>query len=88
MDEETLNKENYKTRDIYLAATLITIGYNDYKIDKTDRLCYFIFPIDIFNDEIDQGVEADVDKFFAGNLLVDPKKLFQTFIDLKHRMWD
>ena len=75
------NTSDFSTKDIYLAATLLTIGYSYYTLKKEDRIFYFIF------DNPDGKIELQVDEYWAGNILVDPKALFNSFRELKGRMY-
>jgi rubredoxin len=86
-----ISQTEYSTKDIYLASTLIAIGYKWYRIEKNGRQCYFIF--DISSVDPPKGTspntffETEVDDYWAGNLLVDPKQLFNAFKELKARIY-
>lgn len=81
----------YKTKDVYIASTLIAIGFNNYKIERNGRQCFFIFSSD--NTDHPDGLgpidylEIQVEKYWNGSLLVDPKSLFNAFKELKTRMF-
>lgn len=85
----------YKTKDVYLASTLIAFGYKNYRIERNGRQCYFIFDPYIISppkEPIDftpvSFLELQVDEYWAGNLLLDPKELFNAFKELKNRMYE
>lgn len=85
------NISYYKTKDIYIASTLITLGYTKYRIERNGRQCFFIFIID--NEDAPEcfgmidALELDVEKYWNNDLLVDPKRLFNAFKELKTRMF-
>lgn len=87
---EMLSTE-YSTKDIYLASTLIALGYKWYRIEKNGRQCYFIF--DAGSVDPPKGtspkalLELEVDNYWGGNLSVDPKELFNAFKELKARIY-
>jgi hypothetical protein len=72
---------DFRTKDIYLASALITSGY-DYLLRKEGIQFSFCF--------IDKkdAIQIDVDNYWNGNLLLDPKKVFDAFKQLKTRIND
>lgn len=75
----------YCTRDIYLAATLITLKFGliniDYQIEGQRR-----FPVGYFNfEETPQLLEAE-SKFWQKKLVVEPRDLFTCMRGLKTRL--
>lgn len=85
------NISKYKTKDVYIASTLITLGYTKYQIERNGKQCFFIFIID--NEDAPEGfgpidiLEEDVEKYWNNALSVDPKRLFNSFKELKTRMF-
>jgi len=80
----------YKTKDVYLAATLLSIGYKDYRIERNGKQCFFIFDYqeeNLDNNISKTGLEVTVDEYWQGSLIVDPKLLFNSFRELKNRMY-
>jgi len=80
----------YRTKDVYLASTLLALGYSEYRIERNGKQCFFIFDYDdkgISNDISKTGLEVTVDEYWTGNLEIDPKKLFNSFRELKTRMY-
>ena len=81
----------YRTKDVYIAATLIALGNNNYRIERNGKQCFFIFT----NDNTDhpdglgpiEFIEIQVEQYWTGNLLIDPKSLFNAFKELKNRMY-
>jgi len=78
-----LDISEYKTKDIYLAATLITRGFKQYYIQRNGRQCYFIF-----DQDGERNPQVEADNYWMGNLLVDPKELFNSYKELKNRMFN
>ena len=80
------NMDTFSTKDIYLASSLIAVGHTSYTIEKKDKIALFTFkPMDT-PEETALGV--DVDKYWQGNLSVDPKSLFNCFKELKNRIYE
>lgn len=80
----------YRTKDVYIASTLIALGYNEYRIERNGKQCFFIFDTNesgLLNEVAKAGIEVTVDQYWSGGLLVDPKKLFNSFRELKTRMY-
>ena len=78
---------DYTTTDIYLASTLSAL---DYQLEEiTQDGSKFIFHFDKVNKKTAlDTVSLDADEYWTGNLLVDPKKLFTEFKEIKARMYD
>ncbi|MCS7317515.1 MAG: DUF5659 domain-containing protein [Candidatus Dojkabacteria bacterium] len=53
-----------KTKDIWLAAALITLNFNPLAIDKEGEIIYFTFPDD-------KNIKTVVDNFEAGTLKIN-----------------
>jgi hypothetical protein len=80
----------YRTKDVYIASTLIALGYNQYRIERNGKQCFFIFDTDepgLSNEIARTGLEVTIDEYWSGNLKVDPKELFNSFKELKTRMY-
>ena len=71
----------YSTKDIYIASTLIALGHQRYDLIKNGRIFYFEF-------DDDGKIPLEVDEYWAGNLLIDPKSLFTAWKELKTRMYE
>lgn len=81
----------YKTKDVYLASTLITLGFNHYRIERNGRQCFFIFTDSSTHPDglgLIDYIEVKVDEYWSGNLKLDPKELFNSFKELKNRMFN
>lgn len=66
----------YRTRDQWISATLFALNK---KLDSSEWLndeCWFVF-------ENKEKCEAIVKKYFAGELRVDPRNLFNALKDIK-----
>ena len=76
---------DYNTTDIYLASTLSALDYT--LEDITQEGGKFIYH---FSDNDPKGppIESDADQYWTGNLLINPKKLFTEFKEIKARMYD
>lgn len=73
-----MEREIYQTSDIGLAATLLTIGCDVKGINPTDpRRIIFIFDVD---------VAEKAEDYWNGNLLVNPKEVFNNRSDLLSRV--
>lgn len=81
----------YKTKDVYIASTLIALGFCNYKIERNGRQCFFVFKDgDIDHPDglgIIDYIEIQVEKYWNNSLLIDPKSLFNAFKELKTRMF-
>jgi hypothetical protein len=80
----------YTTKDVYLASTLLALGYEKYRIERNGRQCFFIFDTEEkgLSKEISKtGLEVQVDLYWAGEVMVDAKKVFTAFRELKNRMF-
>ena len=79
---------DYITTDIYLAATLSALDFVLEEITEEGNkfLFHFINPQDPKPTLEIMDIEAE--EYWTGNLLVDPKKLFSEFNEIKARMYD
>lgn len=71
----------YKTKDLYLATTLVALDYPLNKLEKEGAIFFFVFPKD-------PKLESEIDRYWTGKLLIDPMKLFNAFKTLKARMYN
>lgn len=78
---------DYSTTDIYLAATLSALDYSLEEITHEGSKFIFHFCQTISNDP-SIPISVDADQYWTGNLLVDPKRLFSEFKQIKARMYD
>jgi hypothetical protein len=69
-----------KTKNIYLASSLIARGYTDYKLIKEGTQAEFIF-----NNYTD-AIQDDIENYWNDELLVSGKKVFSVFKELKIRI--
>jgi hypothetical protein len=67
----------YETTDIYIASTLHALGYQVMEITG-DQKKTFSFVAE---------AEQDANRFFQGQLVVDPSRLFYSFKTLKQRIY-
>lgn len=79
----------YITKDIYLAATLSSLGYILLEITQEGTTFFFHFDnsTTLPNSSIPE-VEFEAEQYWINNLLADPKKLFESFKNIKARMYD
>ena len=78
---------DYTTSDIYLSATLSALNYRLEEITQEDNKFVFHF----YKTNIKEpsfAIALNADEYWAGNLLVDPKRLFSEFKEIKARMYD
>ncbi len=78
---------DYTTTDIYLAATLSALDYILAEITQEETKFVFHFDKPDSKDP-PFAVAVDADQYWTGNLLVDPKRLFSEFKEIKARMYD
>lgn len=76
------NKDNiYKTSDLSLATTL-TLYYSVQSVDKSNlKRVFFLFTKD-------KNFDLYVERFYRGELRVDPQKYFQHLKILKNRIYN
>jgi hypothetical protein len=79
-----LKTSPYETKDIYVAAYLIELGYTKYTLIKNDKQFFFVFD----NNEDQHLIENCVDRYWDDDIKVSPKKLFTCFRELKFRMYN
>jgi len=72
---------DFSTKDIYLASTLISIGYLYFLQKKETQFTFY------FQDDETKSIDSTVDKYWNGNLICDPKKAFDSFKELKTRIF-
>jgi len=79
MEEE---KKAYSTRDIYLSATLVTLGFEitkvDYQIEGDRRK-----PVGYFNFDPTEKFEAAVQEYWKGNCTIEPRAFVTNLWSLK-----
>lgn len=70
----------YKTKDLAESAALIATGHKLTRINREERICFFIF---------ENGKECkDVsDKYFFGKLLVNARDFYEAMNLLKNRIF-
>lgn len=83
--------EDFKAKDIYLAASLVSSGFEVKRLEKIKQKnyteYYFVFNV---QSRLDPNIRIDgfVSKYWAGNLFVDAKHLFSNFRELKNRLYN
>lgn len=71
----------FLTYDIGLAAALITLGYNLYKVDKLDKKkCQFIF-------NRDEHIDKMVDEYWDDKLTLLVRSFYDNLKMLKNRLY-
>ncbi len=73
---KNLNKNIFKTKDQYIASTLYTLGAKLHSTEWSGRECFFVF------ENLGQCKKI-VTGYFSGELLVDPRILFDSFKTIK-----
>jgi hypothetical protein len=76
----------YKTKDIYIASALLALGFILDDLTKEETIFYFNFADN--RDKIPYEIQTAVEDYWKGQLLVDPKKLFTSFKEIKSRMYN
>lgn len=78
---------DYTTTDIYLAATLSALNY---VLDEiTQEGSKFVFHFQTPEDAPTKNIiSIEAEEYWTGNILVDPKKVFSEFKEIKSRMYD
>lgn len=77
------NEKTYQTKDVYLAATLLALGYDIIDMPKKEKQFTFIF------DNTEDRIEKDVDKYWSGDLSIkNVKSVFTSYRDLRARMFN
>lgn len=74
--------EHIKISDLGLATTLETLGFHILKLEKDfsrDNLYFFLF-------EKTRELEKIIQKYWSGDLEVEPKKFWQECRDIKSRI--
>jgi hypothetical protein len=73
--------ELYKTKDIYIAATLFACDFEFEETEWTSEECFFVFR------DKDKAEEA-VRKYFTNELRVSPRLLFDSFKNIKALLYN
>lgn len=74
-----MNQE-YKTKDLAEASALITTGNNLKRIEREDRICFFIF-------EGGENCQKISNKYFFGELMVNARSFYEAMVRLKNRIF-
>lgn len=85
MNKQNPTTEYYSTRDIYVASAILATGlFPIYTINKEGKIYYFVFmyssPYEIRPDDV-------VIQYWNGDLVIEAKKLFSAFKEIKNRMY-
>jgi hypothetical protein len=74
--------ETFSTRDLYLAATLMTLGFGiisvDYQVEGTRNM-----PVGYFNFEDSPEIKSAEQKYFQGSLAIEPRTFVTNLRGLK-----
>ncbi len=77
--------ESYSIRDIYLAATLVTMGFYvtnvDYQIEGANNR-----PVGYFNFDNTPELEKTVQDYWQGNLVVEPRTFITNLKGLRSQV--
>jgi len=73
--------EFFATYDIFLSSALDCLGYKIDCVDKSGgkRCCFYFVR--------DDGLDDSIQGYWAGQLRVEPKKLFSSLKNLKSRIY-
>lgn len=74
--------EAYSTKDVYLTATLLACDCDIQSMKKDGKQFTFFITSENGN------VQEFVDKFWAGELPIDAKKLFNSYREMRARMYN
>lgn len=74
----------YKTKDLYLASFLLASGFENYTIEKNNSIVYFIFEPN--DDDPKKIINIEIDNYWQNNSLVNTKKLFNAYKELRLRI--
>jgi len=81
LQEDIDRMTQFSTSDFNLANCLVSLGFSVYKIDKSNpEKCQFIF-------ERNSGLDNTINKFWANQLRINPKILFDNQRFLKSRIY-
>jgi hypothetical protein len=72
----TITKKTYKTKDQFIASTIYSLGGKINSIPREDKECFFVF-------DNKEQCEMWVIKYYAGELKIDPRLLFDAFKTIK-----
>jgi len=81
MPDEILNNL-FKTKDIYLASTLVALGFK-YFLTKKEKQFFFSF-----EDNEEEMLHVEIANYWDKNLEIDAITLFNAFKELKSRMYE
>lgn len=79
----------FRTQDIYIASTLLTLDFPIVKLEKEGNIFYFIFKKErellIVGDNLTPEKVAEA--YWTNGVKVEPNKLFNSFKHLKGMMY-
>ena len=70
------NVDNYKTKCQFLASTLYALGQKLTSSEKVDGRVFMFF-------EDKKKCEEIISRYYSGDLRIDPRKLFDSFVAVK-----
>jgi hypothetical protein len=76
-----MNNE-YKTKDIYVSAVLLVLGYRLSDITTSGKIAFFHF------ENPEENIEYVVQNYWTNQIDVPAMSLFTAFKELKHMMYD
>lgn len=74
-------QEEFITKDVYLTASLLATGCTLEKLERHDKQI-------TFHVKCDEDIQVHIDKYWAGELLLDAKTLFNSWRELRSRMYN
>jgi hypothetical protein len=84
-------KTGYKTKDIYLASTLLCLGYTIDELQETEeegkKTFFFVFSDPNIDTNGHDKIRADVDRYWKNEIMVDARSLYKAFREIKDRMY-
>jgi len=84
-------KTGYKTKDIYLASTLLCLGYSIDELQKEEvdgkTTFYFIFSDPNIDKNGHNKIREDVDRYWKNEVMVEARSLYTAFREIKDRMY-
>lgn len=76
MKKQIIYSPLYRTKDQYLASTLYAVGLKLDSSEWIDNACFFVF-------ENESKCNEVVKKYYAGELRIDPRSLWDGFKTIK-----
>ena len=77
---QILTDKDFSTTDLALSTALLCFGHKLKRIDKTSPRAFFIFIRTAH-------LERDAERFWAGELQIEPKQFFNCQKEIKSRLY-